>query len=191
MAGIRRLGGSYPYRYADLTAAVKFDINPDLTITIEGETVSDDVESYFGTPLNGQQIETNLIGENYNVQDNFMRIDSRWLRSRLDFNLTDSSKLKNVLYHYTADRHWKNAEVYTYSPQDGTVTSDVLIEIKHDHIITGNKLMFENKHEILGMKNQVVVGLDLSKNNFKHTNNSPYSGSQQLDAKQPGSWLFR
>jgi iron complex outermembrane receptor protein len=46
--------------------------------------------------------------ENYNVADGRYEQRVRWLRSMLDYQVSDSTSLHNTLYQYEAQRDYRN-----------------------------------------------------------------------------------
>lgn len=91
------------------------DFTPDLSHTLALEYLEDQEDSpYWGSPvLRGRdtlKIDRSRRFENYNVGDGRYEQRVRWLRSITDYHLGEASSLQNTLYHYAAQRDYRNLE---------------------------------------------------------------------------------
>jgi iron complex outermembrane receptor protein len=178
------------HRYQQVSGMLTFDVSPQLTLTLEAQGLANDISPYFGTPVVNGDVPDRFTDKNYNVSDPKMSQLSNWQRSRLEWQINNDWQLTNLVYRYRADRHWRNAEVYSYDQANDTITADVLIEIEHDHRLVGDRLSASHESQWGQVKQTFLLGTEVSIQEFTHTNNSPYGGSRQLDPDQPEPWSF-
>lgn len=143
-------------------------------------------ERYWGTPLSNGRIDNSLRRENYNVEDSTIVYEDKRLRARAEWNATNWLTLRNELYYFEANRHWKNVEQYTLNPVNRTVDRSDYLEIKHDMEQTGNRLEAAIRSE----QHRAVFGWEVAKIDFRHTNNFAFSGSTTVSATSPAHGNF-
>ncbi|MGE8319173.1 MAG: TonB-dependent receptor [Comamonas sp.] len=135
-------------------------------------------ERYFGTPAVGGQIVSSLRRSNYNAEDATIRIQDNRVRGRMQWQVNEVLTVRDELYHFQADRHWRNIEGYRYNPASDTVSRFDYLEIGHDLEQTGNRL----EAAIHAGAHQLVVGWEASKSRFRYAGNSPYRGDPSRSA---------
>ncbi|QIT53869.1 TonB-dependent receptor [Aquisalimonas sp. 2447] len=177
-------------RYESLGGSLRFDASERLRFTLSGEVQRDDIEPYFGTPVIDGGIDERTVGNNYNVADAEMDMEGYWLRFDTDFAATDRLQVRNRVYAHTGERNWKNVEAYNYDPDEDVIRRSVPIQITHDQTLFGNRLEAIHDHTLLGLPHRVSVGLDVSRNRFEHSNNSPYQGEDTVDVDNPDPGLY-
>lgn len=143
-------------------------------------------ERYWGTPHANGRIDGSLRDENYNVSDSIIRYEDSRLRGRVEWKVNDWLGLKNEIYHFGANRHWKNVEQYQLDTATNTVDRSDYLEIKHDMAQAGNRL----EATLTGNSHRGVLGWEIAKVDFRHINNSPFGGSSTVSANDPvhGQW---
>lgn len=142
---------------------------------------------YWGTPgLNGRVVQA-LRGENYNTDASILRYEEDRYRARLRWRASEVVTLRNELYHFETDRHWRNIEAYAYDPAAGTVGRSDYLEILHDAQQTGNRFGLDLA---LGA-HRLALGWDVSRAKFLGSNNAPYGGTSVVSATDPqhGGWI--
>ncbi len=179
-----------PYQYQAASTAFLYQLNDEWTLGLEAEVNRNDISSYFGSPLRDNRLDERFLFNNYNVEDNKTLIDAQWLRLKTEWNPSPHFRLQNLAYRYAADRHWKNVEYYSYDATQDKVLASDLIEIKHDQELIGDQLMMTIQHNPFDLANSFLLGLDVSRNNFTHINNSGYSGTFVLNPDNPESVSF-
>lgn len=167
-------------RLDHLTGSIAFDLSPTLRLDLSADANRDDIGAYYGTPLvpaafatqptgvvsdaRGRVIDKRLARQNYNVADGLMTSDSLWLRARLAWQVAPGWKLRNALSHYSADRHWRNAESASFAAPDRIDRDQV--DISHDHTVWGDRLDLSHQGDWLGMDHRFVAGLEFNRTRF-------------------------
>lgn len=174
------------------------DLTPDLSHTLALEYQEDQEDSpYWGSPLlrpvgDTMKIDKDRRFENYNVADGRYEQRVHWLRSILDYQINDSTSLQNTLYHYDAQRDYRNLENYTYNADNSLVSRSAAYLQRHDQQVDGNRFELRHDNQLFGLFSQWSAGLDYSVNqqtlypNGKF-NSSPYD-TVDPDHFDPGSF---
>lgn len=164
-----------------LSGAVRYRVTPDLSVTLSHDYGKQNPLRYFGTPLIDGQIKSNLRSTNFNVDDSDVSYRDNWTQLKTEWTPSDSITVRNTAYRLTSHRHWRNVESYSYNDVTGRVDRDDFIEIYHDQEQIGNRFDTAFRTAFAGMRNELVVGFDVNKIKFRHTNNSPYATDPSLD----------
>ncbi len=174
------------------------DLTADLSHTLALEYQEDQEDSpYWGSPLlkpvgDTMKIDKDRRFENYNVADGRYEQRVHWLRSILDYQINDSTSLQNTLYHYDAQRDYRNLENYTYNADNSLVNRSAAYLQRHDQQVDGNRFELRHDNQLFGLFSQWSAGLDYSVNqqtlypNGKF-NSSPYD-TVDPDHFDPGSF---
>lgn len=143
-------------------------------------------ERYWGTPNDKGRIVSSLRNENYNVSDAIIGYEDKRLRGRVEWQANDWLTLRDEVYYFEANRHWKNVEQYSLNAAAGTVDRSDYLEIRHNMDQTGNRLEAGIRTE----RHRGVIGWEVARVNFRHSNNSPYGGASTVSAGNPahGAW---
>ena len=67
------------------------------------------------------RIDEDTRFKNYNSADGLYEQRVRWARSITEFKATDSLRLRNTLYHYSALRDFQNVETYAFNASNTAV----------------------------------------------------------------------
>ncbi|XSG82164.1 MAG: TonB-dependent receptor [Methyloligella sp. ZOD6] len=174
-----------------IAGSILYEVNPDLKITLSNDYGYQEPLRYFGTPLVDGRVLNGIRFKNYNVDDSVVEFRDNWTQLKAEWTPTENLKFRNTAYYVTSDRHWRNVESYLYRPIANDIFRDVYIEIFHEQEQIGNRFDASLKHDLFGMKNEVLVGFDVNHIDFKHTNNSPYGGSSTVGLYDfsPGRFL--
>lgn len=159
------------------TAALRMELLAD---------VSDEKPArYFGTPTVNGAIVHELLGRNFNTADSDIRIKDKRVRARAQYQVNDWLSVSNELYHFKADRYWRNIEAYSYNPSKQQVTLGDYLELAHDLAQTGNRL----EATIQAGAHKVVAGWEVSRARFNFARND-YAGSTTIGVNEPslGYW---
>ncbi|MDZ7888502.1 MAG: TonB-dependent receptor [Pseudomonas sp.] len=174
------------------------DLTPDLSHTLALEYQEDLEDSpYWGSPLlkpvgDTMKIDKDRRFENYNVADGRYEQRVHWLRSILDYQINDSTSLQNTLYHYDAQRDYRNLENYTYNADNSLVNRSAAYLQRHDQQVDGNRFELRHDNQLFGLFSQWSAGLDYSVNQQTlhpngQFNSSPYD-TVDPDHFDPGSF---
>lgn len=169
-----------------LMSTLRLQPNSDLRFELLADYSKQKPERYWGTPNENGRIVASLRNENYNVNDSTISYEDKRLRARAEWQANNWLNLRNELYYFEANRHWKNVEQYTLNAAAGTVKREDYLEIKHNMDQTGNRLEAGLRTE----RHRGVIGWEVARVNFRHTNNFDYSGETTVSATNPahGNW---
>ena len=169
-----------------LMSALRWSPRSDVTVDLSADISNQKPERYFGTPVVDGQIVKELRRKNYNVADSIVRYQDHRFRAKAQWQASDALTVRNELYHFKSDRHWKNIEGMDYQPATGLVDRYDYLEIGHDVQQTGNRMGLDLK----AGSHQIAMGWDISNAQFTSGNNSPYSGESVVSASHPqnGYW---
>lgn len=169
------------------------DFTPDLSHTLALEYLEDQEDSpYWGSPvLRGRdtlKIDRSRRFENYNVGDGRYEQRVRWLRSITDYHLGEASSLQNTLYHYAAQRDYRNLETYAYNAAGDVARSGAYLQ-RHDQNVLGNRLELRHDAALFDLASQWSLGLDYSRmRQTLHPTGSAWSDTVDPDRFDPGSF---
>lgn len=171
------------------------DLTPDLSHTLAFEYQEDSEDSpYWGSPIlqpvNGRmRIDDDRRFENYNVADGRYEQRVQWLRSILDYRLSDTTSLQNTLYYYDAQRDYRNLEQYAYNADNSQVLRSGPYLQRHDQNVLGNRLELNHSHSLFGLDSQWAGGVDISRmRQTLHPTAGSYRDSVDPDHFDPGSF---
>lgn len=168
-----------------LSGALRYRATSDLSFTISHDHGDQSPLRYFGAPLINGSIPDYIRVKNFNVRDSNIRYRDNWTQFKTEWEPADWLSLRNTAYRLTSNRHWRNAEAYAYQatgPNAGQVRRSDYIEIFHEQEQIGNRFDATIRTALPGgMKNEAVIGFDVNRIDFRHGNNSPYSGTSFVD----------
>ena len=169
-----------------LSASWLADLTPQLTHTLAYEYQTKDQQNYWGTPLlnptTDAQIDPATRFKNYNSADGAYEQTVHWLRSILEYRLSDKTTLTNTFYHYDAERDWRNVEGYQFNATNTLVQRSKVYIQKHGQSILGNRIEALHKTQLLGKPTTWSFGFDISRNNQTRY---PYSAAGIFSTVNP------
>lgn len=169
------------------------DLTPDMSHTLAIEYLEDQEDSpYWGTPVlpgrDTMKIDKSRRFENYNADDGRYEQRVRWVRSITDYHLGEASSLQNTLYHYNAQRDYRNIETYSYNAAGDVARSGAYLQ-RHEQNVLGNRLELRHDNQLFGLGNQWSLGVDYSRmRQTLHPTGSSWSDSGDPDHFDPGSF---
>ncbi|WP_109511696.1 TonB-dependent receptor [Pseudomonas ovata] len=149
-------------------ASLLSDLTPDLSHTLALEYLEDKEDNpYWGSPIlnpvgRSMRIDKQRRFENYNADDGRYEQRVRWLRSIIDYQLATDTSLQNTLYHYDAQRDYRNLENYRYNADNSQVIRSGAYLQRHEQTVLGNRLEVQHEQALFGRRSQWAVGLDYS-----------------------------
>lgn len=173
------------YEYYHASGELRLAATDSFTATLAGEFIKDQGEWYFGTPTRNGRIVGGTEDENYNVADDRVAKEMRWVRLKLEQRLDDATTLSNETYSNNEKRYWHNAEVYDIDPLLPIVTRSDFLDISHDQELLGNVTQLRLEQPLFGLANRLVIGHDISRNLHQRDNNSPFEGEDRVDLFNP------
>lgn len=168
-----------PYTYWNVTSGLLYHATPRLNFELSFDFAYDWSRPYFGTPLvplsfaglsavdgvvstrDGRAVDDRFLRQNFNTDDGVMTSTSYWAKWKTNWHPTDLIDIRNQAYYYSADRHWANAETYTFNSATSLLDRDRLF-VDHHQYILGDRFTVHANHPILGFKNRLVIGGDFS-----------------------------
>ncbi|HAG74957.1 MAG TPA: TonB-dependent siderophore receptor [Thauera sp.] len=182
--GYRDLGNSHGGKIMN---RLRLQPRSDLRIDLTADHSVQYPERYWGTPHDNGRILPELRRENYNAADAVIRYEDTRLRARADWQLDERIALSNEIYRLESQRRWMNIENYRLNLAADRVERSDYLHIQHELVQTGNRLEAALKHGA----HRAVVGWEAARVDFRHINNSPYSGSSNVSIRDPqhGNWL--
>lgn len=165
-----------------ITTGVKVAPTDRLTLSAGLDYYEDDYNTpYQGLPLiprtqardpsgivasdDGLVVDEKLRDKNYNVRDGLMDSHSYWLRTRVEFALTDRWQLANELSYYDADRRWRNAEDFTYDDASGLLDRSTT-KIYHDHKFWSERALASYDGDLGRNRNRFSIGVEYTDTDF-------------------------
>lgn len=179
------------YERQNVSAALTWRVNPDLTATVSLDAGDNDDARYFGTPLRNGQLDNSLRRTSFNVSDALVHYNDRVGRLRLEYQAAPGIRLRNESYYLTSKRHWRNAETYTLNGAGTLVNRSDYLEILHDQEQAGNRFDAVIDGRIADLGSRTVVGFEGYRTRLIHSNNSPYGGASVVAPAgfDPGSFI--
>lgn len=136
---------------------------------------------YYGTPLVSRTVARDPSGAvsgsaglvldkamrrvNFDVTDGDVGSETVWLRARAEYALTDTLRLVSDTSWYTSDRIWRDADEYTFNPENGLVDRYLSL-ITHDHQFWNQRLHFAFDGAVAGMRNRFTIGAEIGGTDF-------------------------
>lgn len=177
---------------AAISAAVRLQAADNLAFTFSNDYSDRKPSRYFGTPLINGMLDDSLRFKNYNALDSRIRYQDNWTQFKAEWDVNDSVTVRNTAYTLTSHRRWRDIESYSFNPATGKIDRSDYIEILHDQTQVGNRMDATIHGHLFGFKNETVVGFDVNRIAFTHTNNGPgYGGASSVDLYDfnPGSFF--
>lgn len=177
-----------------ISGALRWRATDDLSFTVSHDYGDQSPLRYWGTPLINGTVPDGIRFKNFNVRDSDVHYRDNWTQFKTEWTPTDWFALRNTAYRLTSNRHWRNVESYNFQETGanaGLIRRSSYIEIFHDQEQIGNRIDATVRSALPGgVKNEMVVGFDVNRIDFRHTNNSPYGGESFVDPFNPASGWF-
>ncbi|MDY7801348.1 TonB-dependent receptor [Burkholderia stagnalis] len=170
--------------------ALKFDVSPRLTLTLDYDYGRQMPATYFGVPAPNGVLDSTLRKVNYNVGDATITYYDQWTRLSATYRPAAGVTIDNQFYYLTSNRHWRNAEAYALDAATGRVTRGDYLELHHHQRQVGDRLSARVDGQLFGRANRFVVGTEFNQITFEGVNNSPYGGESTVNAHgfDPGAF---
>jgi iron complex outermembrane recepter protein len=178
-----------------LSGAVSYRPMRDLRFTISHDYGDQSPMRYNGTPLINGVIPDAIRFTNFNVADSDVHFLDNWSQIKTEWRPNEWFEVRNVAYRLASKRHWRNAESFAYQdsgPNAGLIERTAYFEIFHEQEQIGNRFDATLRTPLMETaKNEVLVGFDVNRIEFRHTNNFDDDGLSYVDPFNfvPGSFL--
>jgi iron complex outermembrane receptor protein len=173
-----------------VSGSMSFAVTPRLDFTVSEDFGYQEPMEYFGSVLLNGQLNKSLRKVNYNVEDAEIHYKDSWTQFRTEWRPLRNMVVRNNFNVLVSKRFWHNVETYAYVPATDLVTRSSYLEIFHDQLQYGNHAEATISTSIGGKTNTTSFGLDYSWTRFKHTNNSPSTGTSTVPLTNPNPGLF-
>ena len=170
-----------------LNMAVRYDVTPDLKLTLSNAFTNQNPAAYEGTPtLNGKVVKA-FRKKNYNVSDAQVRFVDNWTSLKADWQITPNLSFHNNAYAMYHHRKYREAYEYVYDPATELVQRKSYRDIYGRRNQYGDHGYFDYRHGLFGLKNQVAVGFDVNYSIYDRDHASPYTptGPDYISAWDP------
>jgi iron complex outermembrane receptor protein len=131
--------------------------------------------------LNPVTIDARTLQTNYNVLDNKNGAHELWLRSGVQWDLSNAVQFRSQLYAYTAQRRWFNNEINAFNdsptPSAGAL-GEVYRErlsVDHDQKLWGNVSDLTVNSNLGGMDNRFVATIAASSLQFNSVQDDAFA----------------
>jgi len=144
------------------------DITNTLSHTLAIERVDEKRLPYWGTPLlrptGNASFDPATVRTNYNVGDGVYGNQILWARSITEWKASPATTITNTLYHYDAERLYRNVESYRWNATNTAIERGALLAQRHGHRLWGDKVELTHKSTLLGRESAWAGGLDVNIN---------------------------
>lgn len=155
------------------SGALRFEVTPELALTLSTDYGRQRPMPYFGTPLRDGAIDKSVIDKNYNVSDPLVRFDDSWTQFKTEWTPSDAVSVTNTLYFLNSNREFRNAETYNWDTANDIVEVGGFTHIRQKQNQVGNRTEVKFNQEIGGRRNETVVGMDINHANFRYASYFP------------------
>ncbi|EUJ10612.1 TonB-dependent siderophore receptor [Methylophilaceae bacterium 11] len=156
---------------AKLMTGFLFNINDNLRINLTADIANENPTRYTGIPLRDGRIDESLRRQNYNISDNKQHFEDSRLRAKVEWDISDTTKLSNISYWSNADRHWRNVEYFAIDDASNTVDRFGYTEIKHKQKQIGDRLELASSDTLWGHQNRWALGYEIAHVDFSYYDN--------------------
>lgn len=168
------------FRGLAISGSLEFRPTDTLRLILSDEFSDQRPMRYFGTPLIGGRLDPRTRHRNYNVTDARMRFRDNRATIRAQWSPSDTITLRSTAYRLTTDRVWRNLESYFANDATGRIDRADFFGIDHDQTQFGTQTDLTVRSAWGSVKNEVLVGSDLNRIQFRHSNDF------DSDAPPPG-----
>lgn len=145
-----------------------WELNSQLSHTFAWEYQTKEQQPYWGTPLLNPTVDSQfdpaIRYKNFNAADGTYEQDVQWIRSIIDYRLSNATQITNTLYHYDAERDYRNVEQYRYNTSNTLITRNSAFPTHHGQSLIGDKIELLHKDTLFDMPSTSSLGFDLSRN---------------------------
>lgn len=176
------------------TAALKWEVNPTLNVTLSDDFGDIRPSSYDGTPIinstgvsktNTSQLVPGTRFFNYNVQGAFVEFKENRVFLNTEWSPNEKFSFTNALYDITQYRRYNDVYTYTYLPATQQVRRSSYRDIHANQYQYGDHGAGTYKDRLFGLKNEAVLGFDVNHSHYDRYDNANTSGASTVNAINP------
>lgn len=188
----------------DGTLTLLWKPSPKLDVQFSLDVLSDHPTGYWGTPLvptsfatspltgaisstDGMTLDKRMRYVNYNVGDNKITGSQYWPQLFVRWRPTDDLTFENYLYYFHADRKWIDSESYSFDSSTNLIDRDRFFVFHRQNLI-GDQASGTYSHDLFGLQNKLVVGIDYSHLDFRRARGFPDGDAVDPFNPSPGSF---
>ena len=179
------------FLFRHVTAEVAVPLGETVVASIAIDRWRDDAEGYFGTPLINGRFDERLREANFNIVDDFIDMDARWKRARLEWTPSQAFTGRFVAFRNEEVRRWRNTEAYTFQPATATVRRADYLATTHDQTLRGALAEGAWTHALSGLPHQLVFGIQTDRNDHDRGSNSPFRFTDAVPLFPTGRGTFQ
>ncbi|WP_158938000.1 TonB-dependent siderophore receptor [Burkholderia sp. S171] len=173
-----------------LGGALKLDVSPRLSFTLDFDYGRQRPATYLGTPVSDGALDTSLRYKNYNVGNPLIAYIDQSTRLSGIYRVADGVTIRDQLYYLTTNRHYRDSESYALDPATREITRSDYIEIIHHERQIGDRLDATFEGNAWGHANRFVIGAEANQITFQRDSNTPFDGSSTVNADSFNPGLF-
>lgn len=164
------------------TGSLLFRPNQRISVVVSVDYFEDDFDTaYYGTPVVSREVARNpssavtssaglvldkaMRRVNFDVTDSDFASDTRWLRVRTDYDLTETLSLRSDTTYYDSDRIYRDADEYSFNAATGRIDRGLsLITHAHRYWSQRGQLAFDGR--LGGIRNRLTAGMEYGRTDF-------------------------
>ncbi|MBV8622481.1 MAG: TonB-dependent siderophore receptor [Herbaspirillum sp.] len=177
-----------------VSAALSWKATDALTLTLSNDYGDINPGSYEGTPIANGSYVPSLRYKNFNVDDADVRFTENRTYLRARYQLTPDVVFNNDVYLIKHERRYKETYTYAYNPVTGNVARSNYRDILGYQTQYGDHGYATINGDLLGRKNQLVVGFDLNRSTYDRNDNTNsagnFPGANTISANSSSSGSF-
>ncbi len=151
-----------------ISGAVRLQATRDLAFTVSHDYGDQQPMTYYGVPIRNGVLERRTRENNYNVEDSLLEFKDSWTQFKTEWSPSEMLSFRNVAYYLDSRREFRNADTYVWN------AGSQLVDLYGSHILQkqdqiGNRFDATLKTNLLGSKNETVVGFDVNRGKFGYS----------------------
>lgn len=173
-----------------VSGSIRQVISPSLTLSLSEDYGYQRPMNYYGAPTVNLALDKSLRRKNYNLADAATYFKDNWTQAKLDWNPSARLSMRTIGYYLSAYRQWHRIGTYVFQPQTSTILRSNVAEVFHNQKQYGAHSDIVVRNRIGGQDNTFSAGFDYNFVQFKHTNNSPSTGTSSVSLANPSPGQF-
>ena len=177
-----------------LSSALRWDATDTLRFTLRTDYGRQNPTHYLGTPVFQGAPAPGTRFKNYNIADNDLFFEDRWLTLATDWTPSDDLSVHNDSYSLRHQRRYRDIQTFTYQPATGlknaTVTRTLYRDIGYSlQQQIGTNTYAKTRGSLFGLKNEFLAGFQLNHGTYDRQD-TIRGGNTVVDALNPVPGLY-
>jgi iron complex outermembrane recepter protein len=162
-----------------LSGALRFDLSPQLVVTLRNDFGHLNPSDYEGTPvLDGHVIDA-LRDINYNVSDGVVYFDTDQTHLKEVWTPSANLSFTDDSYVITQYRRYYEGYMWTFNPTNDTVKRQDFRDIHADQTQIGDHGFATVKSQLFGLDNETLIGFDVNHSEYNRYDNQSGAGTSE------------